>query len=339
MIHRTASRWQSKDWQFELKNMIRSVSQLCQFVEIEPTQLAQRQLAHQDFAVRVPLPYARQIEKGNPNDPLLLQVLPQAEELIEAPNFVTDPLQEAAFNNVPGLIHKYHGRVLLITTPSCAINCRYCFRRHFPYQENSPGLAHWQQALDYIAQDTSISEVILSGGDPLSANDDYLQQLIQRISEIAHVRWLRVHTRLPVVMPQRITDDFLQVLTATRLQISVVLHINHAREISDDVALAIQLLQDRNIRVMNQSVLLKGVNDDFASHRQLLETLHEHRVQAYYLHTLDPVKGTTHFMVSDEQALQLYEQLRQNLPGFMLPRLVRELAFAPYKTFLSDIMI
>ncbi len=336
MIPRTATRWQTTEWQLMLKNSIRNVEALCSFIEIDVNDLQQRDLAHKDFPLRVPSAFAALMEKGNINDPLLLQVLPQAAEMADSLGFVKDPLQESDFNAVPGLIHKYQGRVLLIASPSCAINCRYCFRRHFPYQENTPGLAHWQQALDYIAQDSSIEEVILSGGDPLSASDSYLETLIERISAIAHVRWLRVHTRLPVVLPQRVTKDLLDLFTATRLQTSMVLHINHANEIGDDLAHAIQAMHSYGIRIMNQTVLLKGVNDNVTSHKDLLLALHRHRVQAYYLHLLDPVKGAAHFFIDDEQAADLYEQLRRQLPGFMLPKLVRELPHAAYKTSLQD---
>lgn len=334
MIQQSTSRWQTQDWQQALKTLIRSVTELCDYVGVSIDELEQAQLAHGDFPVRVPRAFADLIEKGNIHDPLLLQVLPQAAELVETAGFVNDPLNEAEFNKTPGLIHKYKSRVLLITSPSCAINCRYCFRRHFPYQENNPNLAQWQQAIDYIQADSSIQEVILSGGDPLSANDDYLRKLIIAIAEISHVRWLRLHTRLPVVIPQRITDNLLDILSKTRLQTSVVLHINHANEISTDLVEAIELFHQRRIRVLNQSVLLRGVNDDISSHKTLLETLHFHRVQAYYLHLLDPVKGAAHFLVDDQHALDLYEQLRQQMPGFMLPRLARETAHQPYKTLL-----
>lgn len=336
MITRSVERWQTSDWQYAMKNMIRSLDELCQWVNITPTDLDASLQAQRDFPVRVPKSYADRIEKGNPRDPLLLQVLPQAAEMLDVAGFTADPLEEAHFNKVPGLIHKYHGRVLLITTPACAVHCRYCFRRHFPYQENTPGLNHWQQALDYIAHDNTIHEVILSGGDPLSASDDYLQQLISRLSDIPHVRWLRIHTRLPVVIPERITDECLDILTGTRLQTTMVLHINHANEISADVVRAITALKARGIRLLNQSVLLKDVNDQLETHVRLLEALHQNGVQAYYLHVLDKVKGAAHFEISDSAALALYEQLRCHLPGFMLPRLVRETAHAPYKTWLNE---
>lgn len=334
MITRTEARWQTGDWQHEMKTMIRSLDELCRFVGLDVSALDVSEQACQAFPLRVPRPYASCMEKGNARDPLLLQVLPQALEMADAPGFVSDPLEEAAFNPVPGLVHKYHGRVLLIASPSCAVHCRYCFRRHFPYQANTPGLAEWQAALDYIAADDSIHEVILSGGDPLSASDAYLCRLIERLAAIDHVRYLRVHSRLPVVIPQRITDDLLAALTGTRLKPVVVVHINHANELSQDVAGALARLRVAGVRVLNQTVLLADVNDNLPAQRELLEKLHWHNIEAYYLHLLDPVAGAAHYQVDNEKALALYDRLRRQLPGFMLPHLVRETPHAPYKHWL-----
>lgn len=334
MIARTAARWQTSDWQQVMKTMIRSVGELCDALALDPATLDLDPAAQQAFALRVPRPFVALMEKGNARDPLLLQVLPQAQEMLQVPGFVTDPLQEAAFNPVPGLVHKYRGRVLLISSPACAVHCRYCFRRHFPYQANTPGLADWQQALDYIAADPSIVEVILSGGDPLSASDDYLAGLISRLAAIDHLSYLRIHTRLPVVVPQRVTDGLLQALTGSRLQPTMVIHANHAQELSADVAESLALLRQAGIRLLNQSVLLAGVNDSEASLRALLERLHQIQVEAYYLHLLDAVEGAAHFQLPQARALALYEALRRQLPGFMLPRLVRETPHAPYKTWL-----
>jgi EF-P beta-lysylation protein EpmB len=231
-------------------------------------------------------------------------------------------------------VHKYAGRVLLIANPSCAIHCRYCFRRHFPYEDNTPGSNGWQEALAYIAADSSIHEVILSGGDPLSSNDTQLRLLIQRVEAIEHVQTLRIHTRLPVVIPERITDDFLNILLSTRLKPVMVLHINHANELSYDVCHAIQLLQQAGVRLFNQAVLLKGVNDTLLSQQQLLQALHTLDVQAYYLHQLDNVKGAQHFAVSDIDALHLLDALKATLPGYMLPKLVREIPAHSNKTAL-----
>ncbi|HEY9034836.1 MAG TPA: EF-P beta-lysylation protein EpmB [Pseudomonadales bacterium] len=334
MIARTAARWQTSDWQQVMKTMIRSVDELCDALALDPATLDLDPAAQQAFALRVPRPFVALMEKGNSRDPLLLQVLPQAQEMQPVPGFVADPLQEASFNPVPGLVHKYRGRVLLISSPACAVHCRYCFRRHFPYQANTPGLADWQQALDYIAADPSIVEVILSGGDPLSASDDYLAGLISRLAAIDHVSYLRIHTRLPVVVPQRVTDGLLQALTGSRLQPTMVIHANHAQELSADVAESLALLRQAGIRLLNQSVLLAGVNDSEASLRALLERLHQIQVEAYYLHLLDAVEGAAHFQLPQARALALYEALRRQLPGFMLPRLVRETPHAPYKTWL-----
>lgn len=335
MIPRTESRWQTSDWQMAMKNMIRSVEALATAVEVEISAPAGTAQAAQDFALRVPESFVRRMHKGNPQDPLLLQVLPQAGEMVNAADFTTDPLSEAEFNPVPGLIHKYHGRVLLITTPSCTIHCRYCFRRHFPYTENTPGTQHWDQALDYIRAHKNVHEVILSGGDPLSANDDYLQQLIQAIAEIAHVKTLRLHSRLPIVLPQRITNTLLTILTGTRLKCVMVIHSNHANELQDDCVEALELLQAHGIRLLNQAVLLKGVNATVEAQKALLERLYELNIQAYYLHLLDKVKGAEHFYCADEVGQQIYAKLMALLPGYMLPRLVREFPQATSKTSLN----
>lgn len=327
MITRTDSRWQTKDWHFAMKNMIRSLDELCKAVDLPVSGMDGSDLAGQDFPVRVPLHYLKLIEKGNPRDPLLLQVLPQADEMVESAGFATDPLHEAAFNKAPGLIHKYHGRVLLITNPSCAIHCRYCFRRHFPYDANTPGSSNWQEAFDYIRNEDTIHEVILSGGDPLAGNDHYLGQLIRQIAAIPRIRTLRLHTRLPTVMPERITDSLLDALTQTRLKVVMVLHINHPQELDCDAIESIGLLKSRGIRLLNQSVLLKGVNDTVEAQLALLEKLHYLDIQAYYLHLLDHVKGTGHFLVTDAAATELFRQLSALLPGYMLPRLVREKPF------------
>ena len=332
MIPRTVARWQTSDWQSALKNMIRSLDDLCAALDISPADLDDCYRAEQAFAVKVPLSYLQRIERGNPRDPLLLQVLPQAAEMVAEPGFCFDPLQEADFNPIPGLMHKYHGRVLLITTPSCSIHCRYCFRRHFPYNANTPGLKHWHAAMDYIRADRSIHEAILSGGDPLSATDEYLQQLIEAIAAIPHVQTLRLHSRIPVVMPERITGTLLQLLSRTRLKVVMVLHVNHANELAGDAVTAIKLLQQQGIRLYNQAVLLRGVNATLADQRALLEALFQLDIQAYYLHLLDKVQGSHQFLVEKHEAVALYQQLQASLPGYMLPRLVEEIPDKPSKT-------
>jgi len=269
---------------------------------------------------------------GDPTDPLLRQVLPLGEEALPAPGYVTDPLQEAEHTPARGLIHKYAGRVLLITSPACAVNCRYCFRRHFPYGDNSPSRAQWEASLEHLRTDPSITEAILSGGDPLAASDRQLAWLVERLEAIPHLRRLRIHTRLPVVIPDRIDAALLDWLGKSRLQKVVVLHINHAQEIDPAVVDACARLKTAGVTLLNQSVLLRGVNDSVDALAALSERLFEAGVLPYYLHVLDPVAGAAHFDVPDGQARELVAGLREVLPGFLMPRLVREVPGEGSKT-------
>ncbi|TNF06456.1 MAG: EF-P beta-lysylation protein EpmB, partial [Gammaproteobacteria bacterium] len=290
-----------------------------------------------DFPLRVPMAYLHKIEKGNPHDPLLRQVLPLGTELLATPGYNNDPLEELNANPVPGLVHKYHGRVLLIVSPNCAVNCRYCFRRHFPYGDNKPGRSEWQQALDYIAADPSISEVIFSGGDPLAASDRQLEWLTSQLHEIDHVKRLRIHTRLPVVIPDRITDHLLQWLGDTRLFTSLVIHSNHANELDKNVRNALARLRSTGTTLLNQTVLLAGINDASEILARLSERLFEGGVLPYYLHQLDHIAGAAHFAVPDERARSLHQELLAILPGYLVPRLVRELPGIPYKMPLNSL--
>ena len=332
MIPRTQARCQVKSWQQELKGAIGSVQTLFDLLELDSTKLPDSIAAHKDFPLRVPLPFVERMQKGEWHDPLLLQVLPQGRELDYAPGFSADPLEEAQAIAAPGLIHKYHGRVLLIAAAGCAIHCRYCFRRHFPYQENKPGSGQWRETLDYIRRDASIKEVILSGGDPLLAPDSYLAELVEQLAAIDHLERLRIHTRLPIVIPQRITVECLDWLTASRLQPVVVVHCNHANEIDAAVAASIKRLLNRGVAVLNQSVLLKGVNDKVDTLVQLSEALFKMGVLPYYLHLLDPVAGAAHYDFDELSAKKLLDQLRLRLPGYLVPRLVKELANKGSKT-------
>ena len=264
-----------------------------------------------------------------------MQVLPVESELMPAAGFIPDPLDEAAHNPVPGLIHKYRNRVLLIVSPTCAVNCRYCFRRHFPYGENRQNKQQWLRALQYIANDPNINEVIYSGGDPLAANDQFLSWLTESVAAISHVKRLRVHTRLPVVIPSRIDSQLLSWMTATRLKPIVVLHINHGNEIDSPVKRAIRQLLDSGVAVLNQAVLLNAVNDSAGVQIELSEALYESGVMPYYLHLLDPVQGAGHFQVSDGRAMQIYQGMQAALPGYLVPKLVREHAGASSKTILA----
>ena len=288
--------------------------------------LDQANAAARDFPLRVPEPYISKIRLGDVTDPLLRQVLPIGEELMEHPGYVTDPLGEQHANARPGIIHKYHGRLLLVVSAGCAVNCRYCFRRHFPYDENSLSTAEWAQALDYIRADESIREVIYSGGDPLAANDRRLAWLTREIASIPHVMRLRVHTRLPVVIPQRVTSGLIDALCGTRLPVTMVLHCNHANELDAPLEHAVRALRSAGIMVLNQAVLLRGVNDKLEDQIALSERLADSGIMPYYLHILDHVKGARHFLVEDNEATRLVGQMLIRLPGFLVPRLVREIA-------------
>ncbi|MGD8175969.1 EF-P beta-lysylation protein EpmB [Marinimicrobium sp. ARAG 43.8] len=335
MIHRTAVTWQAPRWQTELADIIRSPEELFALLELDKGLLPAALAASDDFSLRVPRAYASRIRKGDPDDPLLRQVLPIGDELQAVPGYSHDPLGEAEANPHPGLVHKYHGRVLLIVSGGCAINCRYCFRRHFPYGENNPGRARWQTALDYIAADDSITEVIYSGGDPLNAPDRQLHWLTERVAAIPHIRRLRIHTRLPVVLPNRIDTDCLRWLCDHRLQTSLVIHSNHAQELDYTVGEALARLRNAGITLLNQAVLLRGVNDSQQALTALSERLFELGALPYYLHLLDPVTGAHHFNVPEQEAVLLHQKLRETLPGYLVPKLVREIAGEPSKTPVS----
>jgi len=324
-----------RTWQQELAGVVRDPEELFQLLELPDHLLEQARAACDQFSLRAPRPYLERIEKGTLNDPLLKQILPLAEEMIAAPGYSQDPLGEEKTNPVPGLIHKYHGRVLLIVSPACAINCRYCFRRHFAYEYNKPSRDQWQQALNYIASDPSIHEVIYSGGDPLAASDKQLLWLTKQVASIKHVETLRVHTRLPVVIPQRITDECLQWLTSTRLQPVMVIHCNHPNELDQDVAQSINRLHMAGITLLNQSVLLKDINDDVDTLKNLSRALFKLKIFPYYLHLLDKIQGASHFEVAENDAQSLIGKLLIELPGYLVPKLTKETSGALSKTPLA----
>lgn len=291
--------------------------------------------AQSQFKTRVPLGFAQRMEHGNPDDPLLLQVLASAQELVERPDFFKDPLQEAIANPLPGLLHKYHGRVLITLVGACAVNCRFCFRRHFPYEENNPGRAGWQTIFDYIRQDSSIHEVILSGGDPLLATDRMLSDFVTGVLTMKHVKTLRFHTRIPIVLPERIDDAFLGFLHSVPLNKVMVLHCNHRQEISEEVRAVCYAMKSAGCVLLNQSVLLRGVNDNALSLAQLSERLFDCQVLPYYLHVLDKVTGTSHFDIPKPEIDAIYRALQSLLPGYLVPRLVREVAGEASKMVVS----
>ncbi len=323
-----------QSWQTILQQAINEPADLCRRLALPVTASIAITEACRQFPLRVPEPYLQRMEPGNPQDPLLLQVLPQASELQDWPGFTGDPLAEKSHNPIPGLIHKYASRVLLITTSLCAVHCRYCFRREFPYENNRNSRQDWQQALDYVRLHTELDEVILSGGDPMSLPDRQLAWLKSQIAGIPHIKRLRIHTRLPIVIPQRVSKECLEWLTDTRLQTVLVLHSNHPNEIDLAVADAIKALCQAGITVLNQSVLLRGVNDKAVTLASLSEKLFAAGCLPYYLHTLDPVRGSHGFAIADKQAVTLHRSLQGLLPGYLVPRLVREVAGQSSKTWL-----
>ncbi|MCL7928956.1 EF-P beta-lysylation protein EpmB [Halomonas llamarensis] len=323
---------QQASWQRQLSNAIRDPAALCTRLGLPEAWLPGASAGHALFDICVPDAFIRRMAHSDPSDPLLRQVLPLGEETVTPSGFVTDPLAEADHQPAKGLIHKYAGRVLLIASPTCAVNCRYCFRRHFPYGDHAPSRAQWQEALDYLRADASLQEAIFSGGDPLAANDRQLAWLVGELAQIPHLKRLRIHTRLPVVIPDRVDDALLDWLESTRLQKVVVLHINHANEINQAVVDACARLKQAGATLLNQSVLLRGVNDSVSALAELSERLFDAGILPYYLHVLDPVQGAAHFDVTDEQARELLADLRNVLPGFLLPRLVREIPGEASKT-------
>jgi L-lysine 2,3-aminomutase len=283
------------------------------------------------FALRVPRGFAARMRQGDARDPLLLQVLPQLAELDRVPGFVEDAVGDMASRETQGVLHKYQGRALLIASGSCAINCRYCFRRHFPYGEEMAAAGQWRQALEYVRQDTSITELILSGGDPLSLATSKLEELSRGLMNLPHVTRLRIHTRLPVVLPERIDGPFVEWLHSLAHQKIVVLHANHANEFDAEVDAACVRLREAGATLLNQSVLLRGINDDARTLTTLSERLVAAGVLPYYLHQLDRVQGAAHFEVDDARAQSLVTSMRSQLPGYLVPKLVREVGGDPSK--------
>lgn len=311
-------------WQAELRRAVRDPRELCRLLEL-PTKWAERVIgARGQFPLFVPRGFLRRIEQANPHDPLLRQVLPLADEAVETPGFVADPVGDGDASLQPGLLQKYAGRALLVTTGTCAVHCRYCFRRNFPYGDLPHSDAAWSQALAAVADDNTIREVILSGGDPLMLTDARLASLVARIAEIPHVARLRVHTRLPVMIPSRITGELVDWLTGGRLSPIVVIHANHARELDEEVAAGLAKLQRAGAMLLNQAVLLRGVNDTVEAQQALGERLLTLGVVPYYLHQLDRARGTAQFEVPVETGRRIVEALRARLPGYAVPRYVRE---------------
>ena len=323
-------------WQDELANAYRNPEELLSALNLTPEQIPGGITSENEFPLRVPHSYVERMQSGNPEDPLLLQVLSRQLEQQKHPGFQLDPVGENSATASPGLLHKYQGRVLLITTGACPVHCRYCFRRHFPYSASRPDNGDWSKAMDYIAADASIHEVILSGGDPLSLSNKRLQAISDRLTEIPHIQRLRIHTRMPVVLPQRIDSGFKEWLTSLPWQTIVVIHSNHANEIDGQVSRTLADLRATETTLLNQAVLLKNINDNVPALVNLSETLFKSGTLPYYLHLLDRVAGAAHFEVKESIALELMNELQCHLPGYLLPKLVREVTGKPHKIQISN---
>lgn len=335
MIPGTSVLRQVPAWQSRLARAITDPAELLAAVGLGAEWLSAAQAAARLFPLRVPRGFVARMRPRDPHDPLLRQVLPLAEECLTAEGFSADPVGDMAAIAAPGVLHKYRARVLLTVTGACAVHCRYCFRRHFPYADANPAADRWRAALAYIAGDDSIAEVILSGGDPLTLSDRRLAELVRQLETIRHVRRLRLHTRLPIVLPERVNDELLAWLGDTKLKTAIVVHANHAQEIDGPVREALAALKAAGVELLNQSVLLRGVNDNADVLAELSEKLFEAGVLPYYLHMLDKVQGAAHFGVNETAARRLMTELQARLPGYLVPRLVREIPDMPGKVALA----
>ncbi|MEY8085821.1 EF-P beta-lysylation protein EpmB [Klebsiella quasipneumoniae] len=321
-----------EDWITQLANVVTSPDELLRLLNVDADEklLAGRE-ARRLFPLRVPRAFIARMEKGNPDDPLLRQVLTAEEEFIVAPGYSTDPLEEQ-HSVVPGLLHKYRNRALLLVKGGCAVNCRYCFRRHFPYAENQGTRRNWQTAMNYIAEHPQLDEIIFSGGDPLMAKDHELDWLMTQLEAIPHVKRLRIHSRLPIVIPARITETLASRFHHSSLQVILVNHVNHANEIDNEFRTAMTMLRQAGVTLLNQSVLLRGVNDNAQTLADLSNALFDAGVMPYYLHVLDRVQGAAHFMVNDDEAREIMRELLTLISGYMVPKLAREIGGEPSKT-------
>ena len=317
-------------WQEQLTAAARSVEELLQLLEIDPAK-AKVQPLQNEFPLRVPRCFIQRMSKGDCRDPLLLQVLPVLQETTEVTGFTADPLDEQHAMPIPGLLHKYRNRALLTMTGACAIHCRYCFRRHFPYADANPVAGHWQPAINYLIQHPNITELILSGGDPLTLADARLHSLTKRLATLKQLRILRIHTRLPIVLPARVDDGLLSWINAQTQKLVFVVHCNHPNEIDGSVTVALDKLAAAGVTLLNQSVLLHGINDSAKTLATLSEQLFAAGVMPYYLHQMDRVQGAAHFQVSIQRAREIALELRASLPGYLVPRLVQEIPGMPGK--------
>lgn len=332
--------YQEQNWQSQMSDLITDPHELLNILGLEPEDLLSGAiLASAQFKLRVPRAFVTKMQHENPLDPLLLQVLPHHLELEDHAGFVSDPLGEEAANQLPGVLHKYKSRFLLTLTGACAIHCRYCFRRHFPYQENLPKNEDWLNIEKYLLSQPDINEVILSGGDPLTLSNRQLTLWLKRIESLNQIEILRIHSRVPVTIPARLDEELVSLLKNSRLRIILVVHSNHPNELDDNICQQLSKLSQQDILILNQSVLLKGVNDSVEVLTALSQRLFSARVIPYYLHVLDKVKGAHHFDLGVEDIDRIYTGLLAALPGYLVPKLVREIAGEHNKTPLYGVSI
>lgn len=326
MITRTIPSWHQS-----LIDAFRNPHDLAQFLEIEPLNSGFKDVPDGDFPMLVPREFANKMEKGNSKDPLLLQVMPGIRESETKDGYATDPVGEAAATISPGVLHKYQGRVLLVTTGACPVHCRYCFRRHFPYSDSLASGPNLDPAIAYMEANEEITEVILSGGDPLMLKNSALETVIKRLEQIDHLQRIRIHSRMPITLPSRVDHELTELLTTCRFTPVFVVHCNHPNELDQSVCDALNTLSSAGITTLNQSVLLQGINDNAATLKLLSERLFSCGVIPYYLHTLDRVTGAMHFEVETAKTIAIYNNLRKSLPGYLVPKLVYERAGAESK--------
>jgi len=333
MIPISSAQWQSEAWKKEYADAICEPERLLDYLQLPSSLLTQARQAARQFPLRVPISFVKRMQKARPDDPLLLQVLPLSAESQPQPDYALDPVGDLDANPIPGLIHKYHDRALIMLSGACAVHCRYCFRRHFPYADHGLHTDNWQAILDYAAEH-SLSEIIFSGGDPWSLSDEKIERVLTDICNLPALRRIRWHTRLPVMIPSRVTDKLLHLLARTRQSQIVVLHINHPQEIDAALLQAMHALRNTGITLLNQSVLLRHINDSVETLAELSHSLFAAGALPYYLHELDKVDGAAHFHVPRQQARAILQELAARLPGYLVPRYVVEERAAPNKTFL-----
>lgn len=320
-------------WRRIQRTNISQLHELCEFLELSQED-KKRLLAYPRFAINIPRRLAQKMQKGTLHDPIARQFLPLIDENDHSANFCQEPVQDPLFRLAPRTLQKYSQRALIITTSACAMHCRYCFRQNYHYSGSPIG---FEADLSHLASDPTIEEVILSGGDPLSLSNEALFRLINSIEKIAHIKRIRIHTRFPIGIPERIDEEFLQRMGDIKLPVWAVIHVNHARELDQEILAALEKWRRQGASLLNQSVLLKGVNDDIDTLETLCRTLVNHSIMPYYLHSLDHVQGAMHYKVDQKIGLELVAQLRARLSGYGVPSYVQEIPGESSKTVIEDL--